>query len=222
MKKLYTNTEYSLSKSRDYLPLRCIHCHSKFYKEKHEIQKVYAGKTKSTLNFCSRKCAGSHKRVLQQVICKQCGTIFTKKNTEIKRYPIHFCSKSCVTTYFNIHKTYGSNVSKLEKYLQKELIDTYSTIHFHFNRKNTIGSELDIFIPELSIGFEINGIFHYRPIFGKKQLSFVQSNDAKKVKKCDELGIVLYIINTTTQNTFSVKSSYEFLKKITDIIDDRL
>jgi hypothetical protein len=74
---------------------------------------------------------------------------------------------SCST---NLTNFLGYNRSKLEIYLEQELIKLYSTLEIHFCRSDTIGSELDIYIPSLKLAFEINGIFHYKPIFGEDKL----------------------------------------------------
>jgi len=44
----------------------------------------------------------------------------------------------------------------------------YPDLVIHFNKKDAINSELDIYIPSLKLAFELNGIFHYEPIFGKE------------------------------------------------------
>ena len=74
-----------------------------------------------------------------------------------------------------------------------------------------IQSELDIYIPSLKLAFEIQGIFHYEPIFGQEKLDQIQKNDLEKVKKCKALGIKLICIDTRKQKTFSKISSTEFL-----------
>ena len=83
----------------------------------------------------------------------------------------NFCSRSCSATFNNKNKTYGTRRSKLEVFLEKELIKLYPDLLFHFNRKDTINSELDIYIPSLKLAFELNGIFHYEPIYGDNKLS---------------------------------------------------
>ena len=64
--------------------------------------------------------------------CKHCKCIISYE----KRLVNVFCSKSCAATYNNIRKTKGTRVSKLEKWLQKQLIDLYPDLDFHFNCKN--------------------------------------------------------------------------------------
>jgi hypothetical protein len=53
-----------------------------------------------------------------------------------------------------------------------------------FNGKEAIESELDIYFPERKIGFEINGIFHYEPIYGEEKMKKIQQNDKEKREKC--------------------------------------
>ena len=63
-------------------------------------------------------------------------------------------------------------------WLEEQLTSLYPKLDIHFNRKDTIGSELDIYIPSLNLAVELNGIFHYEPIFGKDKLSKIKTNDA--------------------------------------------
>ena len=68
-----------------------------------------------------------------------------------------------------------------------------------------------MYIPSLKLAFEVQGIFHYEPIFGQEKLEQIQKNDLEKIQKCKELDITLICINTTTQKSFSKKSSEPFL-----------
>jgi hypothetical protein len=177
-----------------------------------------------TNEFCSNKCASLSKKKAKVVICKYCQTSFEKQLCEIKKSKSgnHFCSKSCAAKYNNAHKTTGTKVSKLELWLQKKLDSIYPNIEILYNDKTTINSELDIYIPSLQLAFELNGIFHYEPIFGKDKLMSIQENDNNKYALCLEHQIDLCIIDTTSQKRFTEKSSIKFLDIVKSIIEKRL
>jgi len=144
--------------------------------------------------------------------CKQCSEF-------VSGYRKLFCNRSCSATYNNTHKTYGTRRSKLEIYIEKKLIEKYPYIEFVFNKKDAIKSELDIYIPQLNIAFEINGIYHYKNIHGPTLLQRIQINDALKIKACKEKNILLYTIDTSMLSTFNEKAAISFFNKITDIIN---
>mgnify|MGYP003658068441 CR=1 FL=1 len=89
----------------------------------------------------------------------------------------------------------------------------------HFNRKDTIGSELDIYIPSINLAIEINGIFHYKPIYGIDKLQKIVENDKYKVSTCYEKEIKLHIIDTSKQTYVVPKTSKIYLDMIKNIID---
>ena len=127
----------------------------------------------------------------------------------------HFCSRSCAATYNNTHKTHGTRVSKLEVFLQEELPKKYS-YEFHFNRKDAINSELDVYIPELKLAFELNGIFHYEPIYGPDKLNQIQNNDNRKFQACLEQGIELCVIDTS----WLKHNTLPRMNKVLDIVEE--
>lgn len=60
------------------------------------------------------------------------------------------------------------------------------------------GLEIDIFVPEVNIGFEYQGIQHFKPVEhwgGAKQLEKQQRHDKKKKKLCEEHGVRLITID---------------------------
>lgn len=223
MKKLFTQEEYELSKADDFLPLECYECGKIFYVRKKEITRVL----KLNLpwcRYCSTKCSHESHIKYIKTNCKQCGKeIIVKNNIKNKsKTGNFFCSKSCAATYNNTHKTKGNRVSKLEIYLQTKLQELYPSLSFLFNDKTTINSELDIYIPSLKLAFELNGIFHYEPVFGETKFQQIQENDNNKFQKCIQNNISLCIIDTTSQKYFKEQTSQKFLNIITEIIDKNL
>ncbi len=172
--------------------------------------------------YCSNDC--SHKAAFNQKIvpCNNCGKEFYKKISQINRSPNNFCCQSCSATYTNTHKTKGTRRSKLEQYLEKELPLLYPTLEIQFNKKDAINSELDIYIPSLKLAFELNGIFHYEPIYGEDKLKQIQNNDNRKFQACLEKRIELCIIDSSKQERFTEKSSKQYLDIISNIINTKL
>jgi hypothetical protein len=158
----------------------------------------------------------------QSLSCNQCNKYFEKRPAEIRSTKHNFCSHSCHAQWQNTHKTKGTRVSKLEVWLQTQLPALYPSIEFHFNRTDAINAELDIFIPSIKLAFELNGIFHYEPIYGPEKLASTQNNDNRKILACAERGIGLCIIDVSHQKYFKEQSSMKFLDIIKNIIDLKL
>ncbi len=224
MKPLYTKNEFKEAKSRDSLPLQCQRCKNTFLIEKHFIQKAIAPDDHHKCEYCSTQCLNASLNSPTYVSCTRCGQEFKKQLKEIAKSKSgnHFCSKSCAAIWNNTHKKHGTRRSKLEKWLEEELIILYPDLEFHFNRKDAIESELDIFIPSLMLAFELNGIYHYEPIHGQKKLDAVRSNDKRKFAACHEARISLCSIDTSHQKYFKEQRAMKFLKIIQNIIDARL
>lgn len=132
-----------------------------------------------------------------------------------------FCSQSCSAIYNNTHKTVGIRRSKLEAYIEENLNRIYPNLEIHFNRKDTINSELDIYIPSLKLAFELNGIVHYEPIFSEEKLKSIKNNDQRKFQACIERGIELCIIDTSSQKYFKEESSRKYLDIVKKLIESK-
>jgi hypothetical protein len=145
-----------------------------------------------------------------------------KEVGRIKKSKHHFCSQSCAGKYHNTHKTKGTRISKLEKWLAVQLPILYPTLEFHFNRTDAINSELDIFVPSLKLAFELNGVFHYIPVFGDKKLQSTQANDINKVQACQEKRISLCVIDVSHQKYFKEQTCKPFLTIIENLINLKL
>ena len=134
----------------------------------------------------------------------------------------NFCSKSCAAKWNNAHRKHGTRRSKLEKWLEEQLTVLYPDLEFHFNRKDAINGELDIYVPSLNLAFELNGIFHYEPIYGNEKLGSIQNNDDRKIQACLERDIELCVIDTSSQKYFKPKTAQKYLDIVTTIVSARL
>jgi len=229
MKPLYTQKEFDLTKSSEKLKLMCYQCNKTFYKKKNLIQlvlKKYVNKKgkdySKSCRFCSDKCSRESKKMGKEVNCKECNAVFYKTKSEIKKYPNHFCCRSCAVTYNNKNKTHGTRRSKFEIWMEEQLTLLYPDIEIHFNRKDAIKSELDIYIPSLNLAVELNGIFHYEPIFGEDKLQQIQNNDQRKFQACIEEGIELALIDVSQLKYFKPKNAQKYLNIVTSIINSKL
>ena len=77
----------------------------------------------------------------------------------------------------------------------------------HYRPKWLDGLELDIFIPSENLGFEYQGIQHFKAVGhwgGEKQLEIQKEHDSRKKRICAERGIVLICVdydeNLTVEN----------------------
>lgn len=219
---LITQEQFNELKVADKIPLECETCHIVFYSSKRSFlskHRPFKG------NFCGKKRC---KVILatETLICSQCKTPFPRSTNRVNRFQRKlgnqpFCSLSCCATYNNQHKTKGNNVSKLEKWLQEQLTVSYPNIQFQFNHRDAIKAELDIYLPDFKLAFELNGIFHYEPVFGQKSLKQRQNNDQRKMLACAEQGISLCVIDTSKQKMFKPSTSIIYLDIIKDIINKK-
>jgi len=217
---LYTSTEFDSAKGITELPLQCAICTTAFYKPKKRIKYDLINRENGCL-YCSDTCKRKARKTKQLVQCLNCGSEFEKQLKDIKKTKNNFCSHSCNATYNNKHKTTGNRRSKLELWLEKQLTSLYPNLHIDYNNKTTIGSELDIYIPSLQLAFELNGIFHYEPVYGSDKLNQIQNNDTNKFQKCIEHQISLCIIDTSSQSYFKNVTSKKYLDIIVNIINQR-
>lgn len=221
MKPKFTQDEFNSAKPNDKLSCECYQCNKIFTKTRHEIQRILNPKHSDKGMYCSSECSAKNRANKKIIFCKQCNKKIERIPANIKRTKNNFCSHSCSTIYSNSHKTFGYKRSKLEKYIEEQLIILYPSLIFDFNKTNTINSELDIYIPSLKLAFEINGIFHYEPVFGPEQLSKIQNNDQRKFQACIERGISFCTIDSSSLKHFKKDKADYFLQIIIDIINNK-
>ena len=201
------------------ITLECDKCNKKFDR-KLTAHKQHIARGRTGI-FCSNKCKDLANRKKITTTCAQCGKSINKNPAEINAGKHVFCNHSCSASYNNTHNHKGYRRSKLEIYIENKLKNKYK-LGIDFNHKNTINSELDIYIPSLKLAFELNGIFHYEPIFGINKLAKIQNNDDRKFQACLENGIELCIIDSSNLKYFKTQHADKFVNIIFEIIDKKL
>lgn len=197
---------------------KCKQCNAIFKIAKVQLQTI---RGKNQNHYCSRACQNNSQIKSLNVICKQCNKPFIKKACQIRKSKNNFCNKSCSAIYNNAHKTHGTRRSKLEIYLEEVLTKKYNNLIILYNNKTIINSELDVYVPSLSLAFELNGIFHYEPIYGDKKLQQIKNNDSRKYQACLEKNIELCIIDTSSLKYFKKDNADKFLKIIINLIESK-
>ena len=191
---------------------------------------------KQASHLNNHKKVHNNERAYQQCpeLCAQCNKPIPYKKIKTKKSDRKravqrgnsdskfFCNSSCAATYNNTHKTHGTRKSKLECYLETKLKELYLTLEFHFNKKDTINSELDIYIPLLKLAFELNGIYHYEPIHGAEKLTAIQNNDHRKFQACLERNIELCIIDSSKLAYFKESNAKPYLEIVQKILDQKI
>ena len=211
------STEFDNAKWTDTFPIQCDGCKNTFLRTKRSIVRHKAQEKKKA--YCSDVCYQSSKNKSLTKPCEQCGLPVTRHANQSRKHPKSFCNRSCSAMYRNANKKHGTRRSKLEAWLEQQLPVMYPSLEFHFNRKDTINSELDIYIPSLKLAFELNGIFHYEPIFGRDKLVQIQNNDQRKYQACIERGIELCLIDVSTFTYFKPEKAQKYLDIVKSIID---
>jgi hypothetical protein len=171
---------------------------------------------KTLKQYCTEECEykANNKGFKTIVTCKNCNKELFKLPNQIKKYPNNFCNRSCSATFNNKNKKYGTRRSKLENWLEEQLTIIYPNLEIHYNRKDTINSELDLYFPSLKLAIELNGIFHYEPIYGKDKLKKITNNDDRKFQACLENKIELCIIDVSKLSYFKLDNAKPYLNII--------
>lgn len=216
---LYSKEDFDASKTFDKLPLQCKQCGNAFTITKKRIKSALNPNKSDKGDYCSYDCSNTSLRRVILTECKECGTQVQRKRSQFKLHKNSFCSRSCNVSYSNKHKIYGIRRSKIELWLEEQLSQRYPSFNIQFNQADAIESELDIYIPELKKAIEINGIFHYKPIFGQDTWNRIQENDKKKVIACNELNIELMVIDISSMKHFKPKRAKTYLDLIVQFIE---
>ena len=169
-------------------------------------------------NYCSRKCyyEGSIKK--QKLTCSYCEKLVERIPCRLKlnKSSKVFCDKSCAAKYKLENKILRcKNRPKIEVYLEEQLTAKYSHLAIEFNNRSILnGLELDIYVPSLNLGIELNGPTHYFPIYGEDQLDKRQTNDLIKLQRCLDQGISLHIIDISLIKRYTKGEKEQILHEI--------
>lgn len=207
------------------LKLTCQVCQKTIIKKRRYVQK---NRKRSNYVTCSGSCARQLSATGKNFVVRECPVCSKEVRRTLSavnrsKSKVVFCGLSCAAHQNNLNRPVGLRRSALEIWIESKLIERYPDLKIDFNRKNAIGSELDIYIPEFKLAFELNGFFHYFRIkknnYGSIILKRTKANDARKVKACNEARINLHVINTSRVGHFSFSKSNRILSKITKVID---
>ena len=193
--------------------ITCDYCHKLFIRSKD--YKVFEK------SYCSRNCMYKAHDKRKYINCGFCNTVFLTEDKNIRKSKsgFVFCTRSCAAKYNNQFKI-KSNRSKIEIKFGEELQKLFPKLEFIFNDKIALnGYELDIYIPELKLAIEWNGIVHYQPIYGQDKLKNTQYKDYQKQLLCQKLNIDLIVICDMTSKQRVLNES---ITKISKIIEFKL
>ena len=215
----FNKEQYEKSSPMDLVECECFNCSNIFLKQKRHITYTLTKSKWNECRYCSHECFYKSKNTQIEVECVECKSKVVRRKKEIKGNT--FCSSSCSVSYNNTHKTTGTRRSKLEVWIEEELKSRYE-FEIIFNGKEAISSELDIYIPSLKLAFELNGIFHYEPIYGEEKLKKVKNNDDRKFQACLENKIELCIIDASGSKKFKPERDKKYLDIIEKLIDNKM
>lgn len=146
-------------------------------------------------------------------ICIECGKTHFVRGYQLKRRK--FCCGTCRNKYNN--KFIKGSRSKAEILLEKTLLETFPDLNILFNDRLVLdGLELDVYIPQLKIAIEWNGIFHYRSTKGSVLEQYIKKDELKQ-ERCKKLNINLLVVKDMTSNPKYVKSEIDNLVKTISI-----
>ena len=189
------------------IEVTCLNCEINFNKRLSESKRF-------PNHFCSKDCKWIHSNKQIEVQCLNCNELFKKKESKIKTQPRHCCSIQCFRMLAKYKKNWGSNRSKLEIYVEKRLTEELA-LNISYN-DTSIGYELDIYLPEMSFAIELNGVFHYKAIYGEEALLKRQEIDRLKAEECVKRNIKLIVINVSEDkdNKRTLEKRYNEIKNL--------
>ena len=138
-------------------------------------------------------------RYVQDIrIIKECP--YCKEGFETSEYkPKTYCGrKECLSRL--LAKKKRSRRSFAELRLQKLLSKVFEV---KGDDKKLIGRQLDILVVKEKVAIEWDGVFHWRPVFGKEHFDSLKAYDRDKEKQLNKIGWRLIRVKDETEGTAS-------------------
>lgn len=143
--------------------------------------------------FCSEDCHNEFQDKKICIKCTKCGKEEYKSPVYVRRHRFHFCSTNCSSKY-RYHKSFvESELEKLIIPLGIKYDRNNRSVLSHPDNKRR-NPELDFWFPDIQYAIEVNGITHYKPIYGKSVFLSQKERDRYKRLRCKQLGITLRIV----------------------------
>lgn len=210
MKILISEDEFKKSKYCDLIPLECEYCHRSFNSIKTSVTRTLKGHKQVVNKYCSISCSAKARGTYVTTKCSNCQLELRLLEKRISNSGRNFCSLSCSASYNNRNKHSGYRRSKMETFFESMIQKKYPNIEFNTNDRKTIGAELDFYFPQLRFALELNGIFHYEPIYKNKNFEKIQNVDKQKMTSCLALGVELYVLDTSGCKRFSITEGEKY------------
>lgn len=213
--KMVTNINYDV----EIIKMKIVNCRN-CGRQTTKSNGRYSEAIKNGWNFfCSIKCRYAYQEKGKEFLCPSCSKVIRKTPSQIRQTKSNvFCTKSCAARYNNRHKHTGTRRSKLENYLEQELKLKFPLLNFLCNTKEQIGLELDFYFPTLKLALELNGIFHYQPIYGFEKLERIQKIDQEKIQRCKLASIKLYIIDVSRETHLTRELKRRHWKAVKELV----
>lgn len=199
------------------IELECSQCGKKFQREKRQMYK----KGRNPEVFCTRNCYRTYQNTQKEYVCCFCGATVYRSISQFQKSKSGnvFCNHSCAASYNNRNKQTGCRRSKLERYIEEQIKSAYPDLECLYNDKTIIESELDFYFPALKLAIELNGLFHYEPIYGQDKLEKIKDNDNQKMILCYQQGIELCVIDSSSCQYLNQKQKDKYWQIVNLIIE---
>lgn len=169
--------------------------------------------------YCSNLCKSMARRHKIKKNCTICGKEVERTLSQINKSKHIFCSCSCTAKYYTKYKKYKRR-SNQELYLYNLIKKDFPKLNIKTNDRQLLkcGYELDLWIPDIKLGVELNGPTHYLNIYG--DLDKIQHRDSIKQKEMIENNYKLITININDRSDKVIKLlNDQYIQVIKPLLD---